>query len=69
MPSETEVLARCSPVYKSFKGWKDDLSKMRRFDDLPRAAKIYLNFVERYLKVKVTMISVGKDREKTIVRK
>ena len=69
MPSETEVIAKCRPVYKTFQGWKGDLSKIRKFDDLPRAAKIYLNFVERYLKVKVTMISVGKDREKTIVRK
>jgi adenylosuccinate synthase len=68
MPSETDVLARCEPVYKKFKGWKEDLSKIRRFQDLPKAAKIYLNFVERYLKVKVTMISVGKDREKTILR-
>jgi adenylosuccinate synthase len=68
MPSETEVLSRCEPVYESFRGWKEDLSKIRRFADLPRAAKIYLNFVERYLKVKVTMISVGKDREKTILR-
>ena len=68
MPSETEVLSRCEPVYRTFKGWKEDLSKVRRFADLPRAAKIYLNFVERYLKVKVTMISVGKDREKTILR-
>jgi len=69
MPSETEVLAKCTPVYRTFKGWKDDLSKVTRFDDLPRAARIYLNFMERYLKVRVSMISVGKDREKTIVRK
>ena len=69
MPTETSVLARCQPVYKSFKGWKEDLSKIRRFDDLPRAAKIYLNFLERYLRVRVTMISVGKDREKIILRK
>jgi len=69
MPSVTSELGRCEPVYESFKGWKDDLSRMRDFDDLPRAAKIYLNFVERYLKVKVSMISVGKDREKTILRK
>ena len=68
MPSETDVLARAEPVYKSFKGWTEDLSKIRRYQDLPKTAKIYLNFVERYLKVKVTMISVGKDREKTIHR-
>jgi adenylosuccinate synthase len=69
MPSEASVLAKCEPVYESFKGWKEDLSRMRKYDDLPRAARIYLNFVERYLKVRVTMISVGKDREKTILRK
>jgi adenylosuccinate synthase len=69
MPTETNVLALCKPVYKSFKGWKEDLSKVRNFEDLPRAAKIYLNFLERYLKVKVTMVSVGKDRDKTILRR
>ncbi|HXG62223.1 MAG TPA: adenylosuccinate synthase [Planctomycetota bacterium] len=69
MPSVTAELSRCEPVYETFKGWSDDLSRVRRFEDLPRAAKIYLNFVERFLKVKVTLVSVGKDREKTIRRK
>jgi adenylosuccinate synthase len=69
MPTETNVLAECVPVYKSFPGWEGDLSRIRRYDDLPRAAKTYLHFLERYLNVKVTMISVGKDREKTIVRR
>jgi adenylosuccinate synthase len=71
MPTETDVLSRVEPVYRSFKGWKEDLSKIRRYADLPKAAQIYLKFVERYLKVRVSMISVGKDREreKTILRK
>lgn len=69
MPSVTAELGRCEPVYERFKGWSDDLSRVRRFEDLPRAAKIYLNFMERFLKVKVTLVSVGKDREKTIRRK
>ena len=69
MPTETNVLALCKPVYKTFKGWKEDLSRVRKYEDLPRAAKIYLNFLERYLKVKVTMVSVGKDRDKTILRR
>jgi adenylosuccinate synthase len=68
MPSETDVLERVEPVYKTFKGWTEDLSKIRRYNDLPKAAKDYLSFVEKYLKVKVSMISVGKDREKTILR-
>jgi len=69
MPTETNVLALCQPVYKSFKGWKEDITKIRKFEDLPKTAKIYLNFLERYLKVKVTMVSVGKDRDKTILRR
>ncbi len=69
MPTETNVLALCTPVYKTFKGWKEDISKVRKFENLPKAAKIYLNFLERYLKVKVTMVSVGKDRDKTILRR
>ncbi|HZE95637.1 MAG TPA: adenylosuccinate synthase [Planctomycetota bacterium] len=69
MPTETNVLTLCEPVYKTFKGWKEDISKVRKYEDLPKAAKIYLNFLERYLKVKVTMVSVGKDRNMTILRR
>ncbi|HUR38125.1 MAG TPA: adenylosuccinate synthase [Planctomycetota bacterium] len=69
MPSETNVLAKCQPIYKTFKGWKEDITKVRKFEDLPKTAKIYLNFLESYLKVKVTMVSVGKDRDKTILRR
>jgi adenylosuccinate synthase len=69
MPSETNVLMKCQPIYKTFKGWKEDITKIRKFEDLPKTAKIYLNFLERYLKVKVTMVSVGKDRDKTILRR
>jgi adenylosuccinate synthase len=68
MPSETDILTRVEPVYKTFPGWKEDLSKITRYNDLPKTAKTYLRFVEDYLKVKVSMISVGKDREKTIHR-
>lgn len=68
MPSETGGLAGCEPVYQAFKGWTADLSRVRDFDDLPREAKIYLKFLERYLNVRISMVSVGKDREKTILR-
>jgi adenylosuccinate synthase len=68
MPSETGGLAGCEPVYRKFKGWTADLSKIRDYDDLPGPAKIYLKFLERYLNVKISMVSVGKDREKTIIR-
>jgi len=69
MPAETGALSRCEPVYERFRGWKGDLSGIRRFGDLPRAAKIYLKYLERFLNVDIVMVSVGKDREKTILRR
>lgn len=69
MPADAGVLMRCEPVYERFRGWTGDLSDVRRFSDLPRAAKIYLKSLERFLNVDISMISVGKDREKTILRR
>jgi len=68
MPGDCERLARCEPVYKSFPGWKSDTSKVTSFRQLPKNARAYLNYLERELGVPVVMISVGKDREKTIRR-
>lgn len=68
VPVDLNDFERLDPVYVAFPGWRSDLSKVKHFDDLPRAAKNYLNFLERYLNVKVSLISVGKDRERTIRR-
>lgn len=54
------------PVYKTFKGWMKDISKVRKYEDLPENAKIYLSYLENYLETKISIISVGPDREQTI---
>ena len=54
------------PVYKIFKGWKSDISGIRKYEDLPENAKVYLNYLEKYLDTKIKIISVGPDREQTI---
>jgi adenylosuccinate synthase len=64
MPTDTKVLAQCRPVVQDVQGLEGRPLQAEKYEDLPKAAKIYLNFLERYLKVKVTMVSVGKDREK-----
>jgi len=51
------------PIYKEFKGWKDCINKARRFSSLPLAARNYVRFIEDFLGVKVTFISVGERRE------
>jgi len=59
-------LAKCEPVYEEFDSWEEDISGIRRFDDLPENAKKYLRRIEELAEVKVRFIGVGKDREQTI---
>ena len=63
-----DISAPVEPVYTEFKGWKTDLSGIRREEDLPQNFKDYVKFIEEYLGVPVRIISVGPDREATIFR-
>ena len=68
MPVDCERLSQCQPVYETFPGWSSDTSKVKSFRELPKNARAYLNYIEKALGIPVVMISVGKDREKTIRR-
>jgi adenylosuccinate synthase len=54
------------PQYKSFPGWTGDLTKIRNYQDLPQTFQNYMDYVESQIKVPVSIISVGPDREETI---
>ena len=56
------------PVYREFKGWKADLRKVRRYEDFPAEFKAYVEYIERETGVPVSIISVGPDRDETIIR-
>ena len=56
------------PVYREFKGWKCDVTKCRSYEELPAELKEYISFIEEYCGVPVKVVSVGPDREETIVR-
>ncbi len=58
-----------SPVYKSLPGWKNDLTGVTSEAEFPKALADYITFLEKELKVPITIISVGPDRKQTIVRK
>jgi adenylosuccinate synthase len=66
MPANVKALARCTPVYEEFKGWKEDLSNARAVEELPEEAKIYLKRLEEIMKVPFSIISVGPMRDQTI---
>jgi adenylosuccinate synthase len=54
------------PVYKEFKGWKSPVNDVKEFSDLPKEARSYIDFIERFLEVRVTFVSVGKKRSAII---
>jgi adenylosuccinate synthase len=67
-PVDFEELGRIRPVYEDYPGWKEDLSGLREFDQLPGAAKRYLEAVARVAGVEVALVSVGPDRDQTLLR-
>ncbi|MBI4929753.1 MAG: adenylosuccinate synthase [Bacteroidetes bacterium] len=56
-----------SPIYKDFKGWKSDCRDVG--NNIPTQLEDYINFIEKEIKVPITMISVGPDRKQIIQRK
>jgi len=67
-PADPTLLPRVEPVLESLEPWPEDISGTRTFDDLPAAAKAYVERVEDLVGAPVRMISVGPDREETIRR-
>ena len=63
-----EVTGNVEPVYTEFPGWKSDICKVRRYEDFPAEFKTYVEFIEKETGVPVKIISVGPDRDETIVR-
>ncbi|MDE5622386.1 MAG: adenylosuccinate synthetase, partial [Alistipes sp.] len=56
------------PVYTDFEGWRCDLRGCRSYEEFPEAFKRYIEFIERETGVPVKIVSVGPDRDETIVR-
>ncbi len=63
-----EINEPLEPVYKEFKGWKEDVSKIKSFNDLPETFKSYLQYIEDEIKVPIKIISVGPNRDETITK-
>ncbi len=59
---------KIDPVYKEFKGWDENISEIRDFESLPEALKSFIGFIEKQTGVSVSMVSVGPDRNATIIR-
>ena len=56
------------PIYTEIEGWKEDITSIREFDQLPEALRSYVKMVEKETAVPVSIISVGPDRSETVYR-
>ena len=67
IPACLKILAKVKPVYETFEGWKVDISKIRRYEDLPANAKKYLQRMAEVTKIDLGIVSVGPNRDQTII--
>lgn len=66
-PTSLKVLAACEPVYEVLPGWREDISGVRRLEDLPENARAYLRRIEALAETPIKIVSVGPGRNETIV--
>ena len=66
-PYQGAVLARCQPIYEEMDGWTDEISGARAYDELPPQARAYVARLEELAGVPIDIISVGPEREQTIL--
>ncbi len=67
-PQEENAMAHVEPVYETMPGWSGDISGCRAYGDLPQAARDYIGRIEELLDIPVRIVSVGPDRDQTILR-
>lgn len=64
----TPTLERCKPVLKVMPGWKQDVRGITRYEDLPKACRDYIEFIESQIGVPITIVSNGPGREEILYR-
>ncbi|MDP8212022.1 MAG: adenylosuccinate synthase [Candidatus Zapsychrus exili] len=67
-PMDSEAVSKAKPVYQKMKGWKAPTTGVRKYKDLPKNARLYVEKLEKLLKVRVKYISIGTRRSQIIVR-
>lgn len=69
IPASLKTLAKVKPVFETFEGWMTDTSKCRKYDELPAKARTYLERLSQVAGVELGIVSVGPNRDQTIVLK
>lgn len=64
----THELYKAKPIYEELKGWKCDIRGIKNYDELPKEAKNYVEFIEKQIGIKISMISNGPKRDEILFR-
>lgn len=64
-----DITAGETPIYETLKGWKSDLTSLTSEEQFPEEFRAFIRFIESYLGIPITIVSVGPDREQTILRR
>ena len=67
-PASAEILEKCRPVIEFLPGWSGDLGSVRHYEDLPVAARAYVDRIESLLGTSVSLIGIGPERSQTLKR-
>ena len=67
LPAGADALADCQAVYEEMPGWSESTLGVQRYEDLPKAARNYLERIAKVCGVPIDMVSTGPDRDETIV--
>ena len=65
-PAQQRVLYHCEPEYEEFPGWREDITSVRSYGDLPVEARAYVEFIQETVEVPIRWISVGPERSQLI---
>jgi len=66
--ADMDTLAEVEPVYETLPGWKEDISGIRKFEELPAACQAYVKRLEDLVGAPIKMVSVGAERSATLMR-
>ena len=66
--SSTTKLSQYEAQYDELPGWKEDITNVKSFDELPQTAQDYIHYIEKYLGIEVYLVSVGPERSQNIIR-
>jgi len=68
LPPHQTIMHKCKPVYKVFKGWKENIDKIKTYEQLPENTRKYIEEIEKLIEIPISLVSVGPERNQIIIR-